>query len=385
MFSTVNILGSTGSIGKKAVEIYGGMGLKFRSLAAGSDYISLEEQARRWKPEVAALFDERAAAELRVRLADTSTKVYGGADGVIEAASIACDMALSSIVGIAGLLPSMAALDSCKRLALANKETLVCAGRLVLKKAEDNGVEIIPVDSEHSAIFQSLAGNANRSEIKRLILTASGGPFYGYTADALERVGPGDALKHPTWSMGAKISIDSATLMNKGLEVIEAMHLFGVEVSQISTVVHRQSIIHSMVEFCDGALLAQLGLPDMAVPISYAATYPERRFCGVASPDFAAIGQFTFAEPDYETFPCLRIARETAERGNGSCTVMNGANERAVELFLNGNITFKMIPELIEYALDRLQAPKNPTLEEIAALDREARSIVSEAAEIKRK
>lgn len=381
MFKDAVLLGSTGSIGEKAAEIFRLLDIPCIALAAGSNYIKLENQARLLKPRAVAMEDENAAAELKIRLADTEVKVFGGREGVEEVSSVYSDIKLNAIVGIAGLSPTLAAIKSCKRLCIANKEALVCAGELVLKSAGENGVEILPVDSEHSAIFQALAGRREKTELRKIIITASGGPFLGYSAADLEKVTLYDALKHPNWQMGKKITVDSATLMNKGLEVIEAMHLFGTDVGDIEVVVHRESIIHSMVEYVDGSVIAQLGIPDMHIPIQYAITHPHRYPSAVPSPDFTAISRLSFEKPDTETFRCLPLAISAARRGGGMCTVLNGANEMAVEHFLREEIPFSRIPDLIGETMRELDSAAErggKTLEDILALDREARRTVEQ-------
>ena len=345
MIETLTLLGSTGSIGKNAVKAARRLGIKVNALAAGRSVRDMENEAREFLPRIAALRDESAAADLRVRLADTSVKVVGGEEGVLEAAATEADCCLNAIVGVAGLRPTLTALGAVKRLALANKETLVCAGTHILRIARENGVEVIPVDSEHSAIFQCMQG-APRP--KRLILTASGGPFYGRTAAELEHVTVADALNHPNWSMGAKITVDSATLMNKGLELIEAMHLFSMKQSDISIIVHRESIIHSAVEFDDGAVVAQLGVPDMSIPIQYALTYPDRAATDTEQLNLEKIGQLSFSLPDRNTFKCLELAAKAADLGGAACAALNAANEVAVARFLEGKLSFPGIAETVE-------------------------------------
>jgi 1-deoxy-D-xylulose-5-phosphate reductoisomerase len=321
--------------------------------------------------------DEAAAKDLAVRLADTGTKVLGGLAALEEAATIPeADTVVTAVVGMVGLKPTLAAIRAGKRIGLANKETLVCAGELVMAEAEKYGVEIIPVDSEHSAIFQCLMGNRDHRQIEKLILTCSGGPFYGKTAEELKTVTKADALKHPNWKMGAKITIDCATLMNKGLEVIEAMRLYRMPLEQVEVVVHRQSIVHSMVEFVDGAVMAQLGAPDMRLPIQLALTYPERLDCPVEKLDLTTCGPLTFAKPDLERFPCLALAFACAKKGGTACPAMNGANEEAVAMFLRDEIGFYDIYRLVSSAVDAVPFIQNPTLEEILETDRLARAAV---------
>ena len=369
------ILGSTGSIGTQALEVCRRDGYKVTALAAGSNIKLLETQAREFNPSAVAVFSREKAEELKIKLADTDIKVLSGVEGVCEAAQGEGDIVLNSIVGIAGLRPTLAAIEAGKTIALANKETLVTGGEIVNRKAREKGVEILPVDSEHSAIFQSLQG-APEGSLKRILLTASGGPFFGKTRDELENVTVKEALNHPNWSMGAKITIDSATLMNKGLEVIEAVHLFGLPAKCIDVVVHRQSIIHSGVELSDGALIAQLGTPDMRLPIQYALTYPERSDYAFEKLSLTDIGTLTFCKPDLETFRCLPLCIEAINQGGLTPTAVNGANEEAVRLFLEGKIRFLQIAELVEKALLNVNNKNEFTLEDILAADKEAREIV---------
>ena len=375
---TISILGSTGSIGRQSLEVIAALGFSVGALTAHSSVDLMEQQARQFQPRLVAMIDPAAATELKLRLADTNIKVLSGMEGVIEAATLPeADTVITAVVGVAGLVPTLAAIDAGKRIALANKETLVCAGELVMQRAKEKGVEIIPVDSEHSALFQSLEGN-DRKEVKRLILTASGGPFFGKTRAELESVTRAQALKHPNWAMGAKITIDSATLMNKGLEFIEAMRLYDVPPEQISVVVHRESIIHSLVEYCDGSVLAQLGAPDMRLPIQYALTWPERVPGPANTLDLLTCGPLHFAPPDLETFPCLALAIQAAKTGGTAPAVMNGANEVAVARFLKDEIGFYDIPRLVENALSRVPVVSAPTLEDILAADTEGRKIAEQ-------
>ena len=370
----ISLLGSTGSIGRQALEVIAAEDMAVAALTANRDVDRLEEQCRRFRPALAVMMDPAAASDLRVRLADTGIRVAAGMDGLLEAAVLPqADTVLTAVVGIVGLRPTLAAVEVGKRIALANKETLVCGGELVMDGAARSGAEIVPVDSEHSALFQCLQGCRDRGEVRRLILTASGGPFFGCAREQLAAVGPEQALKHPNWSMGAKVTIDSATLMNKGLELIEAMRLFRMPPEKISIAVHRESIVHSLVEYSDGAVLAQLGAPDMRLPIQYALTWPERR-PGPAKPlDLLSCPPLTFAPPDLETFPCLRLALEAAGRGGTATAVLNGANEVAVERFLKGEISFLDIPVLVERALERVPVVSDPGLEDILEADRAAR------------
>ena len=375
---TISILGSTGSIGRQSLEVIAALGLSVGALTAHSSVDLMEQQARQFKPHLVAMTDPAAAAELKLRLADTDIRVLSGQEGVIEAAALPeADTVVTAVVGVAGLVPTLAAIDAGKRIALANKETLVCAGELVMQRAKEKGAEIIPVDSEHSALFQSLEGN-DRREVKRLILTASGGPFFGKTRAELETVTRAQALKHPNWAMGAKITIDSATLMNKGLEFIEAMRLYDVPPEQISVVVHRESIIHSLVEYCDGSVLAQLGMPDMRLPIQYALTWPERVPGPAHTLDLLTCGPLHFAPPDLETFPCLALAIQAARTGGTAPAVMNGANEVAVARFLKDEIGFYDIPRLVETALAGVDVVSAPSLDDILAADAAGRRIAEQ-------
>lgn len=377
MSNHVTILGSTGSIGRQSLEVIAALGMEAVALAANSSVKRMEEQARQYKPKLAVLADEKAAADLRVRLADTNIQVLGGLGGLLEAAVIpSADTAIASLVGMAGLRPTLAAIREGKRIALANKETLVCAGPLVLEEARDYGAKILPVDSEHSALFQCLEGH-DRREVKRLILTCSGGPFYGKAQEELAHITVEDALRHPNWSMGAKITVDSATLMNKGLEVIEAMHLYRVPVEKISVVIHRESIIHSLVEYCDNAVLAQMGAPDMRLPIQYALTWPNRAASQAVTPlDLWNCGPLTFGSPDLDTFRCLALALEAAKTGGTAGAILNGANEGAVARFLAGEIGFLDIARKVERAMERVPVVQNPTMQDILDADQAARESV---------
>ena len=372
----ISLLGATGSIGRQALEVIANQGMAVAALTANRDVEGLEDQCRRFRPALAVLMDPAAASDLRVRLADTGIRVAAGMDGLLEAAALPeADTVLTAVVGIVGLRPTLAAVEAGKRIALANKEALVCGGELVMDLAARTGAEIVPVDSEHSALFQCLQGCRDRGEVRRLILTASGGPFWGWTAEELDRVTVEQALAHPNWSMGAKISVDSATMMNKGLEFIEAMRLYRMPPEKISIVVHRESIIHSLVEYADHAILAQLGAPDMRLPIQYALTWP-RRTEGVAEPlDLLTCPPLTFHAPDYEAFPCLRLALEAARTGGTATAVLNGANEAAVGRFLAGALPFAGIARRVEEALAAIPAVQSPTLEDILAADEAARAL----------
>ena len=369
------ILGSTGSIGTQALEVCERQGYKVNGLAAGGNIELLEKQARKFGVKAVAVFDSEKAKDLEIKLKDTDIKVLSGADGVCELAQMQGDIVLNSIVGIAGLRPTLAAIESGKDIALANKETLVTGGEIVNRKAYEKGVKILPVDSEHSAIFQSLQG-APKGSLKKILLTASGGPFYGKKISDLENVTVKDALNHPNWSMGAKITIVSATLMNKGIEVIEAVHLFGLPAKDIEVLVHRQSIVHSGVELTDGAVIAQLGTPDMRLPIQYALTYPERSDFAFEKLSLSDIGTLTFEKPDTETFRLLPLCIEAITEGGLKPTAVNGANEQAVKLFLEGKIKFLQIAELVSKALISAQNKNAFTVEDIFETDKLARECV---------
>ena len=381
----LSLLGSTGSIGTQALQVVQNLreqGEKWEvaALAARSSVNRLEEQARKFHPEVVADFDEGAALSLRQSLRDTDIQVLSGMEGLCEAAAWpGADLTLNAVVGMVGLQPTLAALQAGKALALANKETLVAGGAIVMEAARKRNLPILPVDSEHSAIFQCLQGCPERGALKKLVLTASGGPFFGRSRQELAGVTREQALRHPNWDMGAKITIDSATMMNKGLEVMEASWLFDLPEHRIEVVVHRESVIHSMVEYQDNAVVAQLGVPDMAVPIQYALTYPRRMPSPAGELDLCALGKLTFYPPDREAFPCLELCREALRRGGLVPAAANGANEQAVALFLEGKIGFLDIPRLVEAAMDR-QDPGVVTLEAVLEADREARAFVAGAA-----
>lgn len=377
MSRRIALLGSTGSIGRQSLEVIAACGMTVAALTANRDVERLEAQCRAFAPELAVLMDETAAADLRVRLADTQVRVASGMEGLLEAASLeGADTVLTAVVGMVGLRPTLAAVRAGKRVALANKETLVCAGELVLDEAQRCGARLVPVDSEHSAIFQCLQGCRDRGEVKRLILTASGGPFFGWSREQLARVTKAQALRHPNWAMGAKITIDSATLMNKGLELIEAMGLYRMPPEKISIVIHRESIVHSLVEYCDNAVLAQLGAPDMRLPIQYALTWPARAPGPAASLDLLSCPPLTFAAPDCETFECLALALQAAAQGGTAPAVLSGANEAAVDLFLREEIGFLDIPRRVGEALERVKPVERPSLEDILLADHAAREAV---------
>jgi 1-deoxy-D-xylulose-5-phosphate reductoisomerase len=376
MDKSISILGSTGSIGVQTLDVARNLKIKVKGLAANTSIDKLESQAREFLPSIVAVGDEELAKILRQRLSDLDIEVLGGIEGFKRVASIeSVDTVVTSIVGIAGLIPTMEAIKHKKNIALANKETLVTAGQIVMSEARKMGVNILPVDSEHSAIFQSLMGN-NKRDIERIILTASGGPFRGKTSEELESVTLAEALKHPNWSMGSKITIDSATLMNKGLEVIEAKWLFGIDLDRIKVVVHPQSIIHSMVEYIDGSIIAQLGSPDMRLPIQFALTYPNRERNNFSKLDLLAAKALTFEEPDMKTFKCLGLAFEALSIGGTMPAVMNAANEEAVSLFLKEKIKFVNIPMVIEDVMARHSVIKNPTIDDIIEVDLWARKII---------
>jgi 1-deoxy-D-xylulose-5-phosphate reductoisomerase len=367
----LTILGSTGSIGRQTLEVAEDLGLPVCALAAGRSVKLLEEQVRKFRPKYAVLYDEAAARDLRTALGDTETKVLSGMEGLLEAAQMPeADTVLGAMSGSAGLRPALAAAEAGKRLALANKETLVCAGRLLLAAVDRSGAELIPVDSEHSAIFQCLNGNPPP---RRILLTASGGPFRDFSPEELKTVTPEMALKHPNWTMGPKVTVDSSTLMNKGLEFIEAMHLFRVKPEQIRVLIHPQSIVHSMVEFADGAILAQLGSPDMRLPIQLALTWPERCPSIAAPLDPVKAPPLTFRDPDTARFPCLAIAMEAAGHDNADCAVMNAANEIAVAAFLDRRLSYMGIPALVERVMAALPGLPGDSLEAVEAADSEAR------------
>ena len=377
MTEKLSILGSTGSIGTQALDVCENAGIAVTALTANSNAKLIEAQARKFKPKKVALVDENAAKELKIRLADTDIKVLGGQKGVCECAQEeTADTVLNGIVGMAGLEPTLAALNAKKGLALANKETLVAAGSLVTRTAKENNISILPVDSEHSAIFQCLQGMNKKQELKSIILTASGGPFFGKTRAELENVTVAEALRHPNWSMGAKITVDSATMMNKGLELIEAVWLFGVSPSMIQIVVHRESVVHSLIEYVDNSVIAQLGVPDMRIPIQYALTYPERIVSPVKRLSLSDYNSLTFSKPDYDTFRCINLCRSAIEKGGLFPAIANGANEKANELFRNGRVGFLQIADLVEAAISNGVSKDNYTLSDVLEADKAAREFV---------
>ena len=378
MKQTLSILGSTGSIGTQTLDVVRGLGFSVCALAAHSNVSLLEQQIREFRPRLAAVFDPKAAQRLRLAVRDLDVKVVEGMEGLCEAASLdEADLVCNSVVGMVGLEPTLAAVEAGKDIALANKETLVAGGALVTERVAAKGVKLLPVDSEHSAIFQCLQGSPGQEAVARLILTASGGPFFGKRREELENVTPEQALRHPNWSMGAKITIDSATMMNKGLEVIEASWLFSMPPSRIDVVIHRESVVHSLIEYADYSVLAQLGVPDMRIPIQYAVTYPERFPSPVRRLSLAEWGTLTFYPPDPEAFLAIGAARSALERGGLAPAALNGANEAAVGLFLEGKLPFLEIARLAEEAAQAQPAGNGaPTLQEILDADRAAREYV---------
>ena len=373
MTKTITILGSTGSIGRQTLSVADELGLRVAALTAERNVELLEAQCRQYRPELAVLTDEAAAEELKVRLADMNIRVLAGAEALCEAAALPeADTVVAAVCGFAALRPTLTAIHEKKRIALANKETMVCAGQIMQAAARESGAEIIPVDSEHSAIFQCLMGCRDRAEVKRLILTCSGGPFFGKTRESLACMTKSDALRHPNWKMGAKITVDCATLMNKGLEIIEAMRLYDLPLSKVTAVIHRQSVVHSLVEFVDGAVMAQLGVPDMRIPIGLSMTYPNRAHNPAPALDLLSCGPLTFDAIDETAFPCFALAQQAAQTGGTACTAMNAANEEAVGLFLQDKIGFYDIADAVEAAL-RLPVVQEPSLADILEADRLAR------------
>ena len=384
MVKCVSILGSTGSIGRQSLDVIENLkSVQVAALTAGTNVERMAQQCRRFHPQLAVMSTEQAAMELKEALAGEQTRIAWGEAGLIEAATVPeADCVITAVVGMVGLKPTLAAIRAKKRIGLANKETLVCAGELVMAEAEKCGAEIVPVDSEHSAIFQCLMGCADRREVKKILLTCSGGPFFDMDAADLKYVTKADALRHPNWKMGPKITVDCATLMNKGLEVIEAMRLYRVPLEQVEVLVHRQSIVHSLVEFTDGAVMAQLGAPDMRLPIQLALTYPQRMESPAPKLDLTQCAALTFCHPDLEKFPCLALAMQCAKRGGTACPAMNGANEEAVALFLADKIGFYDIYRLVSQAVEQVPFVQNPTLEEILEADHLARQAVRKSQEV---
>lgn len=374
MTKTVSILGSTGSIGRQTLDVVDQLGVRVAALTCGSDVERLTQQCQKYRPRLAVVGSEALAGRLRENLPGQDMEILWGREGLLKAAALEeTDTVITAVVGMVGLEPTLAACRAGKRIGLANKETLVCAGELVMAEAAAHGAEIIPVDSEHSAIFQCLMGCRDRSQVRRLILTASGGAFYGKNRQQLQTAKKDEALRHPNWKMGPKITIDCATLLNKGLEFIEAMRLYHMPPEKIAVVIHRQSIVHSLVEYCDGAVLAQLGAPDMRIPIQLALTYPDRLPSPAPDLDLLTCGPLTFAQPDYDSFPCLGLAMEAARAGGTACSVLNGANEEAVAAYLRDEIGFYDISDSIRCALDSVEQVSKPGLEEILRADQQAR------------
>ena len=379
MTQVLSILGSTGSIGRQTLDVVRHLPVKVAALTAGTNAQRMAEQIAEFRPRLVSMATKEAAARLAALLPEPRPEILWGEAGLLAAAALEeADTVVTAVVGMVGLKPTLAALERGKRIGLANKETLVCAGELVMRTAKAHGAEIIPVDSEHSAIFQCLMGSRGREELKRVILTCSGGPFFGKTKEALMNVTRDDALRHPNWKMGEKITVDCATLMNKGLEVIEAMRLYELPPERVDVVIHRQSIVHSLVEYVDGAMLAQLGVPDMRIPIQLALTYPDRVENPAPGLDLLSCPPLSFAAPDPEAFPCFAIARAVARQGGSACAVMNGANEVAVAKFLRREIGFYDIPALVQKALDAVPLISDPTLEQILEADRLARCAAGE-------
>ena len=372
----IAVLGSTGSIGTQTLDVCRRLGYEIVALAAGSNAELLEKQAREFSPKLVAAADENAARRLSIALSGTGITVLGGEQAVLEAAAAECDIVLNAVTGIAGLRPTIAAVEAGNDIALANKETLVAGGRRVMDYAAEHGVKILPVDSEHSAIFQCLQAKGDYARIKKLILTASGGPFFGKTEEELKKVRPQDALNHPTWNMGKKVTIDSASMANKGLEIIEAAHLFDVEQNNIDVVIHRESIVHSLVQFTDNSVLAQLGVPDMRTPIQYALTWPERESEAAAELDLANVGTLHFYRQDEKTFPSTGLARYALDKGGTATAAFNAADEIAVAAFLDGKIKFTDIPKIIEKTIEK-EFAKGNSFEEVFYTDSEARKFAS--------
>ena len=377
MTGRISLLGSTGSIGRQTLDVADKLHISVAALAASRNVELLEAQCRKYRPELAVLYEKDAAEELKRRLSDSNITVLSGMEGLLAAAALgSADTVVTAVSGMIGLRPTLAAIAARKRIALANKETLVCAGELVMREAARCGAQIIPVDSEHSAIFQCLMGCQDRGEIRRLILTCSGGPFFGRTREELSGVTREDALRHPNWRMGPKITVDCATLMNKGLELIEAMRLYALPPEKVTAVIHRQSIVHSLVEFCDGAMLAQLGTPDMRIPIGLALTYPARAENPAQPLDLLTCPPLSFQSPDESVFRCFRLAKQAARQGGTACAVLNGANEAAVGLFLQDRLGFLAIADAVETALNAIPQRACAALEDALDADRQARDIV---------
>ena len=377
MVKCVSILGSTGSIGRQTLDVVENLGISVAALTAGSSVERMALQCRKFRPRLTVMATREAALALREAVDDPGMEIAWGEEGLIRAATVEeADCVITAVVGMLGLKPTLAAIRAKKRIGLANKETLVCAGELVMAEAKAYGAQIIPVDSEHSAVFQCLMGCGDRKEIRKLILTCSGGPFFGMKKEDLARVTRADALKHPNWKMGPKITVDCATLMNKGLEVIEAMRLYDLPSRQVDVLIHRQSIVHSLVEFTDGAVMAQLGTPDMRLPIQLAMTYPARCPSPAQALDLTSCGALSFCKPDLEAFPCLALARECAQVGGTACSIMNGANEEAVAMFLRDEIGFYDIYARVADAVQKVPVIRQPNLEQILEADALARQAV---------
>ncbi|MGI5978447.1 MAG: 1-deoxy-D-xylulose-5-phosphate reductoisomerase [Oscillospiraceae bacterium] len=378
MVSSLSVLGSTGSVGTQTLDVAERLGIPVKAISGNKNVKLLAEQARRFHPDFVCAYDETSAEELKLLLADTDIRVGSGMSALTDCAAGYGECVVTAVSGSVGLTPTLAAIDEKKRIALANKETLVCAGSLVMSRAKETGSEIVPVDSEHSAIFQCLEAQGKTRALRKILLTGSGGPFRGRQRAELASVTPSQAVAHPNWNMGAKISVDSATLMNKGLEFIEAMHLFSVTPDDIQVIIHPESVIHSMVEFNDGCVLAQLGIPDMRLPIQYALTYPSREAAPAPGPDFPAIGTLSFYEPDLQNAPCLALAMDCARRGGTAPAVLSAANEEAVALFLREKLGFNQIYDAVAAAVDALAAGGEVTLDALREADAAARRYVTE-------
>lgn len=378
MVKSISVLGSTGSVGKQTLAVAERLNIPVKAISGNTNIELLEHQARKFKPEFVCVYEESRAKDLKNALADTDIKVGSGMSALKDCACSYADCVVTAVSGSVGLLPTLAAIDEGRRIALANKETLVCAGEIVMRRAAEKGAEIIPVDSEHSAIFQCLQAQGPEKALRRIFLTGSGGPFRGMSREETKNVTPDMAVAHPNWNMGAKISVDSATMMNKGLEFIEAMHLFSVAPDEIRVIIHPESVIHSMVEYKDGCVIAQLGVPDMAIPIQYALTYPERAESNLSAPDFFALSKLTFYEPEPEKTPCLALAMDCARRGGTATAVMSAANEEAVYLFLSGKLGFNSIYDIVADAVNTLASTGTPTLESLQGADNAARRFVLE-------
>ncbi|MEA4894265.1 MAG: 1-deoxy-D-xylulose-5-phosphate reductoisomerase [Oscillospiraceae bacterium] len=378
MVSSISVLGATGSVGVQTLDAAERLGIPVRAMSGNRNIKLLEQLARRFMPEYVCVFDEDAGKQLKIALADTNIKVGSGMSALTDSACRYASCVVTAVSGSVGLIPTLAAIDEGRRIALANKETLVCGGEIVMNRAREKGAQIVPVDSEHSAIFQCLEAQGSARALRRILLTGSGGPFRGKSREETRNVTPAMAVSHPNWSMGAKISVDSATMMNKGLEFIEAMHLFNVTPDEIKVIIHPESIIHSMVEYKDGCVLAQLGIPDMALPIQYALTYPERADSPYTAPDFTALGKLTFLEPELEKTPCLALAMDCARRGGTAAAVMSAANEEAVALFLKEKLCFGAISDIVSDCVNKIAAAGTPTLEALREADAAARRFVKE-------